>query len=221
MSARDGYSLDDPRPIAADAPYTFFLPSEDQLEALLPGDFVKLIVRSVPQSERWDAERLWFTILEVRDGTLVGRLDNEPDDIPALRLGSKVGFQAYHVIDIIWNESRDSTPPPDPERREYWDRCPVDRCVTEEGAPVHYLYREEPEPKPEEERDADSGWRIRGDYRHQRHEDLDAREVEYVALGRVLNADDSWRHLVDSPVGSAFVRDWDTGRFVPSAEAER
>ncbi|MBM7044390.1 hypothetical protein [Rhizobium lusitanum] len=42
--------LDDPRPIVVEAPYTFFLPLDEELEALKPGDFAKLIVRSIPHS---------------------------------------------------------------------------------------------------------------------------------------------------------------------------
>ncbi|MFN7620470.1 MAG: DUF2185 domain-containing protein, partial [bacterium] len=42
--------------------------------------------------------------------------------------------------------------------------------------------------------------------------------VEYVALGAVLNKDDSWIDLLDAPVGSAFLRDFDTNTWVESKE---
>lgn len=52
------YELTDPRPIAAEAPYTFYLPSSDVIASLEQGDFVKVIMRSIPPSENYDAERV-------------------------------------------------------------------------------------------------------------------------------------------------------------------
>jgi hypothetical protein len=43
-SVSPGYVLFDPRPIAAEAPYTFFLPSETEIVAIARGDMVKLRV---------------------------------------------------------------------------------------------------------------------------------------------------------------------------------
>lgn len=37
------YTLDDPRPIAEGAPYTFYLPSTEEIAAVGPGDLVKLL----------------------------------------------------------------------------------------------------------------------------------------------------------------------------------
>jgi hypothetical protein len=208
------YDIDDPRPIAESAPYTFYMPSDAELAALAPGDFVKLIFRSIPPGRQWDAERMWVKIENVSRERLSGRLDNIPSDMPQLRLNQRVEFLRHQVIGIDWDEARKVAPPPSPPRRSYWERCLVDRCVVDDGVPVHYLYREEPEPLRNGETDRDSGWRIRGDYRGLSDEEVDARESEYIALGRVLNSDDSWIHLIDAPVGSAFIRDWETGEFV-------
>lgn len=208
------YTLDDPRPIAVQSPYTFWLPSPAELAALAPGDLVKLIFRPT-EARGWGAERMWVTIDRIDGDTLAGRLDNEPYDIPGLSCGDCVLFRRHHVIDRRWADERASEPPAPLPWRDYWDRCLVDRCVTDEDVPVHYLYREQPDLAQEDDEYPDSGWRIRGDYRGIGDEELDAREVEYVALGSVLNTDDSWLHLIDAPVGSAFVRDWDRGEFVP------
>jgi hypothetical protein len=51
--------------------------------------------------------------------------------------------------------------------------------------------------------------------RDQTNEEIEARKTSYLALAVVLNRDDSWLHLVDSPVGSAFNRDFETGRYLP------
>jgi hypothetical protein len=70
------YSIDDPRPIAEGAPYTFFLPSENELLALSPGDHVKLLFRGNPGGKSFDVERMWVSLTDVNGNSLTGRLDN-------------------------------------------------------------------------------------------------------------------------------------------------
>ncbi|WP_423603110.1 immunity protein Imm33 domain-containing protein [Sphingomonas sp. MS122] len=66
----------------------------------------------------------------------------------------------------------------------------------------------------------DSGWRIRGDYRNISDTEVDEREAAYVALGAVLNRDDSWIRLIDEPVGARFIRNWETDAFEPLIDDE-
>lgn len=206
------YEIDDPRPIAENAPYTYFLPSENELLALQPGDQAKIIFRSIPPGRLWDAERMWIDITAADGDSLTGALDNNPSDTPQLKAGDVIQFKRSDVIDLIWDEERTTPPPPRTGRSEYWDRCLVDRCVIDDGMKVHYLYREEPEITPDD-RYPDSGWRIRGDYRGIDDTELGDRETEYIALGSVLNHDDSWLHLIDEPVGTAFIRNWESDMF--------
>lgn len=209
------YVIDDPRPIADEAPYTYFLPSENELLALAPGDSAKINFRSIPPGRIWEAERMWVAITAAQNDALTGTLDNDPSDMPQLRYGDTIAFRRSDVIDLMWSDNRTVAPPTGPERREYWDRCLVDDCVLTGDVKVHYLYREEPDPERADDRFPDSGWRIRGDYRSLSDEEIDNRETRYIALGKVLNEDDSWLHLIDAPVGSAFVRNWQTGAFEP------
>lgn len=153
---------------------------------------------------------MWVEVTEVHADRLIGKLDNNPFDMPQLRPGDCIEFQSYHIIGI----QTDRLLPEDPGRKkQYWDRCMVDQCVIYEGVPVYYVYREEPDMGQPEDNDPDSGWRIRGDYRNLSDEQLEARKASYVALGSVLNADDSWLHLIDEPIGSAFMRNFDTGEY--------
>lgn len=206
-------SIDDPRENAADAPYTFFLPSENELLAIAQGDQVKIIVRSHPPSPEWDAERMWFMVTAASGEHLTGTLDNQPCDIPQLQPGAALQFRRSDVTDIIWADDRLTAPPRPAPRREYWDRCLVDRCVLDGNTLVHFLYREQPDPATLDDEYPDSGWRIRGDYREVDDAELDEREVAYVALGAVLNRDDRWVHLIDAPIGSGFIRDWTSHSF--------
>lgn len=208
------YTIDDPRPIAEGAPYTYFLPSENELLALAPGDQVKIVFRSHPPSPKFDAERMWVEITATNGNDLIGKLDNVPCDMPQLNPDDVIALKRSDVISILCDEARTIAPPSAPDRREYWDRCLVDACVVDGQISVYYLYREEAEPSEPNDTYPDSGWRIRGDYRDISQEELEAREVRYLALGVVLNMDDSWLHLIDAPIGSAFIRDEATGEFV-------
>jgi len=200
-----GYELDDPRPNKREAPYTFYLPGDEQLEEVAAGVLVQLIFRAVPQTETYDAERMWVKV-DHRDGdVLSGTLDNEPVDIPGLALGDSVSFRLHHIIDIVWQD------PAQKERFEtdfnnWFARCFVDKAVLEGRARAGFLYREEPEHK-EDDRYPDTGWRIRADVDELSDEEYDQNpSPSYVAIGAVLNKDDSFVDLLSAPVGSAFLR---------------
>jgi len=206
------FTLDDPRPIAAAAPYTYFLPQAERLAAIQSGDSVKLIFRPTASGTKWDAERMWVQVRAVDGERLSGVLDNDPDDIPGLEVGAVVSFCSWHVIAIQFADDR-AEPPPYDNSREYWERCMVDSGVLDGSLQVDYLYREEPALSEPDEY-PDSGWRIRGDMRASTDEEVDGRDPAYVPVGAVLNKDDSWLHLIDEPIGSAFRRDFASGTYV-------
>ena len=145
---------------------------------------------------------------------LTGTLDNIPSDMPQLKPGAIISFRRSDVIDLIWNEDRSTSPPPPSARREFWERCIVDDCILTGESPVDYLYREESEPEAEDDKFPDSGWRIRSTDEGISNDEIHGKTVQYVAIGAVLNRDNSWLSLIDKPVGSHFVRDPTTGRFV-------
>jgi hypothetical protein len=206
------YELIDPRPRAKSAPYTFFLPSQDEIDDIKPGDLVKLIFQSVPASPKWEAEKMWVTVKEIHSAKLIGTLDNIPSDMPQLKYGDSVVFEPFHVLDIV-HPHADAMAEKRKSYREYWDRCLVEDCVIYEDMPVGLLYREEPVPQGPGSEFLDSGWRIRGDQRGRSNENLDSRKTSFVALGTVLNRDDSWLSLIDAPVGSRYLRDFPSGKY--------
>lgn len=208
------FEIDDPRPTAEEAPYSFYLPSENELLAVDAGDTVKIIIRSIPSSKEWNAERMWVKVTAADGEGLAGELDNLPDDIPQLKPGSQLTFRRSDVIDIIWDEDRTTPPPPSPATREYWERCFVDNCVLNGESLVDYLYREEPDMAEPDDKYPDSGWRIRGTDEGIATDEATGESPHYIALAKVLNRDDSWLHLIDEPIGSRFIRDLDSGEFV-------
>jgi hypothetical protein len=211
------YTLEDPRPIKREAPYTFYLPPRGELAAIEAGDLVKLMFRGVPPSPVYDVERKWVTVTAAQGERLTGVLDSDPFDMPQLRKGALVAFERYNVTDILKPGQPIKSEAESYESDWVFHRCLTDEGVSEGRLAVHYIYREAPEMTQEGDRFPDTGWRIRGDYRGLTDEEFEAREVEYIAIGKVLNQDDSWVHLKDAPVGSAFIRNFETGEFEPDA----
>lgn len=206
------YQLEDPRPIALNAPYTFFLPFEGEIAAVGVGDLAKLCFLWDEPWDRFSGERMWVCVTNVEGDVLTGTLDNEPSESGKMTLGDVVVFNRHHVIDILWNDAEQT--PDRPSRREYWERCLVDAEVLNGEARVEYLYREAPDMTQEGDTYPDSGWRIRGAAAFA-DEGGDENVPEYVALGAVLNRDDRWLELIDKPVGSRFSLDLQTNEFVP------
>lgn len=101
----DGWCLDDGEECNRAAPDTFWIPSLDAREGLLPGDLAKLIFRihvADPQNPI-SVERMWVIVRERIPGGYLGILDNDPDALAENDVfwsGIELPFSARHVIDI-------------------------------------------------------------------------------------------------------------------------
>jgi hypothetical protein len=210
----DLYEVLDPRPIAASAPYTFFLPHDDVIAAISQGDLVQATIRSIPPSDQYDAERMWVRVKSTTPEWLEGKLESQPVDMPNLPVGATIRLRRSYVISVILDDPGRTSPAARHQQRDYRARCLVDQCVINGELKVGYLYREVPEPTKDGQKFPDSGWRIRGDMRGTSIEELAQRKAAFVALGAVLNRDDSWLHLIDEPVGARFEKDFENGLFV-------
>jgi hypothetical protein len=191
--------------IASQHKYTFYKPGREVTEQVVPGEVVKLIFRfESDDPEAPGAERMWVLVDEAHDGTrFKGRLNNEPQYIQDLKLDDPIEFESCHIISTEHDDNDNIV-------ERYIKRCFVTNRVLNEGHKVGYLYREEPDDE------KDSGWRITSNTETDEYMD-DSNNVAYVSLGAVLSKDDSFVALLESPVGSAFIRDDSTGQFVATS----
>lgn len=132
QTASPSFAVVDPRPIASDTRYTFFLPSEIEIAAVVVGGLVKLMFEYPHQKETWAAERMWVEVKRIDDGALLGSLGNVPDEPTSpLQKGDLVSFKSSDILAISWTNPASAPQPP--EYREYWERCLLDECVLEGG----------------------------------------------------------------------------------------
>jgi hypothetical protein len=206
------FHLRDGDAAAAESPYTFFIPLREERVQVAVGDLVKLGFEYDWDTQDYAGERMWVEVTEKAGLTLTGTLANEPWE-KGLERGMEVAFGVENILDIEW--AKPDQHPPFHKHQSYWSRCLVDECVIDGIAPIGYLYREEPDMRGEEDQYPDSGWRIRGQLDHPVADAPDDRKISYLALGAVLNRDDSIIDLLDAPVGSAFARDFATGLYHP------
>jgi hypothetical protein len=214
MTSKYPFELANADERAAEFPYTFFVPALEIRNQVAVGDHVKLAFEYLWETEEYSGERMWVDITEKNGPSFKGLLDNEPTE-KGLDLGMEIEFGVENIIEIKWLKPEAHRPVT--ERRYYDERCLVDECVLEDGVPIEYIYREEPDMGSDGDKYPDSGWRIRGRMDDDAtEEELEEREIAYVSLAAVLNHDDSFLPLIDAPIGSAFMRDFDRDSYDPA-----
>jgi len=200
------WHLENADPIAAEAKYTFYKPSRKVISRLQAGDSAKLIFRFTSSDPSHPAaERMWVAIEEVKKGGFTGRLDNDPYYIADLQADDVIHFGSEHIIDVSIDDDEPNLP------SAFIERCLATRRIIYEGRPIGYLYREVPM-EGDIKGAKDSGWRIlEGDESQAYIDEPD--NCQFVSLGSLLNADDSFIDILSAPTGSAFLRDKETDKF--------
>lgn len=99
---RDGFELADAEARARENPQTFSIPAIAKRYHLQKGSSAKIIlVLPTPLADGRGGERLWFTVEGKKEGWYLGSLANEPVLFDHLRMGYKLWFRPWHIVDII------------------------------------------------------------------------------------------------------------------------
>lgn len=195
------WHLTDAAELAARHPYTFYKSPPEAIAQVRPGEVVKLIFAfhsDDPQAP--GAERMWVLVETIEPhGHFTGKLDNMPGYIQDLKAKDPVAFEARHIINTQHDDDDNLV-------NRYAGLCFVTKKVLEDGAPVGYLYREEPD------NDDDSGWRFTANDESDDYIN-DSANVALVSLGAVLSVDDRFIALLNAPAGSAYAFDHNTQQF--------
>ena len=200
------WHLTDAAELAARHPYTFYKSPPEAIAQVRPGEVVKLIFAfhsDDPQAP--GAERMWVLVDTLEpNGHFTGKLDNMPGYIADLHATDPVAFEARHIINTQHDDDDNLV-------NRYAGLCFVTKRVLEDGAPVGYLYREEPD------NGDDSGWRFTANDESDDYIN-DSANVALVSLGAVLSVDDRFIALLDAPAGSAYAFDHSTQQFMAVQE---
>jgi hypothetical protein len=94
-------------------PYMFFLPDPELIKAGCKGDHIKAIIRAVPPSEKYGAERMWIRVTSPRSDWLEGLLDSNPMT-PELH-GAILRWPRSRVVEVLLGD-----PARTPPKRKYW-----------------------------------------------------------------------------------------------------
>lgn len=193
-----GWTLLDPRPRKQDSPYTFFTPTPAQIAAIEPGDTVKMMFESLNPRDPV-VERMWV-IFDGRDAEgCFGRLDNVPVALRGLALGDPVRFEDHHVISL--GEPRAGDPEGDAFEARMFTRARVAPELIDGTARIGRAERHAPRGV-DGVAQPDGGWHIYAEGLPRR----DADALEFVAIGVVLNRDDSLLPHLDAPEGTVLIR---------------
>lgn len=82
-------------------PRHFQIPSEQEIENLIPGDLVKIIfIFKFETEEGCRAERMWVEISQTNGVSFKGILTNKPYYIDEVNVGSEIIFEKRHIASI-------------------------------------------------------------------------------------------------------------------------
>lgn len=201
---RPGWTLIDPRPIREEAPYTFHIPSSDTLASVKIGDCVKVIFEGTG-GDAYDVERMWVEVDGRDDRGWTGRLSNVPFGLRAIQLDDTIQFQDYHIIDVDPLRLEDEDPV---AQGAYFARCHVAQDIIDGKDTVQRIERREPRAPDPNTDIQDTGLFLFGT------KDTRTEDMAYVALGAVLNRDDSMLGiLMEDRTSVNFIRDA-SGSFI-------
>jgi uncharacterized protein YegJ (DUF2314 family) len=82
-------------------PKTFEVPSDEELNNIKIGDFVKICIygKLEPDFSDIDNERFWVEVTEINNDEIIGTVDNELVEVD-LKYGEKIKFKKENIYSI-------------------------------------------------------------------------------------------------------------------------
>lgn len=96
-----GFTLVDGIEINRKHPSSFYIPTQEEINSLTPGNIVKVGFEEQGKS----GERMWVTVSEINGDDFTGILDNEPYDLETIKLGDEVKFSTKHILGVYEEEA--------------------------------------------------------------------------------------------------------------------
>lgn len=172
-----------------------------ELDALEVGDIVKIIFVGTGRDQD-DIERMWVEVTLLEGDQITGNLANEPFGLRSIKLGDEIQFQRSDIIDLEKYRFEDSRPI---ANDLFFARCYADPDLINGDEKPRLFYREAPI---DDDSDAykDTGWRFCGASAATQDSKLDMSKAQRIAIGVLLNQDDSYLELLGSDVGTRCFR---------------
>lgn len=188
--------------------------SAESLNALSAGDRVRTWAVSVKEDDGITKVGASIDVHSADGEWIEGKLakDRYFGGDPALEKVIRVPKST--ISDIMFKDPQKNELLRELPRIKYANYCLIDWDARFNRS-VQYVYRVEPCLTIQGDEFPDSGWRIKGNtcaFSEEEFWEVDA--TKYYPLWLALCSDDSWLHLIDKPIGTAFKRDRKTGLFV-------
>ncbi len=106
----DSWELEDGEAKNSENPTSFFIPSLESRQNLLPDDKAKLILRirtvNDKDVEEDNVEGMWVIVREKKEDFFVGILDTTAECTDEMKMGMEVLFEARHVVQVHVQKKR-------------------------------------------------------------------------------------------------------------------
>lgn len=176
-----------------ESPYTFYKPSKEVIDSLEVEDLVKLIFFVESDEDGYSGERMWVEIIERNSNHFVGKLENEPYRLKDLNSGQLIHFRTEHICETEYEDEESI------QLDYYLDTLITVNIDVFDKNEFNFLLRDQSND------DNDSGWVVLSGYEEDEFSN-NPDNFQIVALGVILNIDDSILSFINEPPLCAYER---------------
>lgn len=180
-------------------PYTYYIPSKWVIGKLEIGHKVKLLFEGKTYDGEAQIEKMWVEITEQANGVYKGNLLDQPVMLEGLFRGTQVTFEVEHIIDT---ELQDNT-------LKKWDYYFDNRILVSQDVldrKEYNIFVKSKVSKAIEGKLIDTGCIVLSGYENKEYLE-DVNNFQFIAIGVILNIDNSILKYVDKNPRSLYIRD--------------